>query len=293
MDSTQSDLPVVDIKNNIVSLKGGDFALILQTSAVNFGLLSENEQIAIIAGFAGFLNSLSFPVQILVRSKRLDITSYLQKLNSAYSTQANPLLAQLIAKYKTFIEKIIRENEVLDKQFYVIVPLWYYELGALPASSEAQTKKALTTLIPRRDHIIRQLSMIGLQARQLNNEELVRLFYDIYNQPSFLENQTAQASAQTPVSPEKQAGPAPSAQPPPQFVPVQPQQPASPNANRGEPAPAPVQFKYPPNLPAPTQPGPMPTPVQTQPLDAPRRLVNPRTPFVVEELADEYGANQQ
>lgn len=259
MDSTQQDLPIADIKNDIVFLKSGDYALILQTSAVNFGLLSENEQISIIASFAGMLNSLSFPIQILIRSKRLDITTYLKKLDDSYYHQPNPLLAQLIAKYRSFIEKTIRENEVLDKQFYIVVPLWSYEIGVISINSPEQLKKVLNTLIPRRDHLIRQLSGIGLQAKQLKSEELVKLFYDIYNQQPSQPAQTKPLGRPQPATP-------------------QVNQPISPTQQTMA---APVNnFRYPPVLPE-------ASPISQLPTTATPRVVNPRAPFVVEELTDE------
>src|SRR5258708_26564968 len=108
MSTTQEDLPIKEIQNNLIVLKTGDFALVLKTSAVNFSLLSEQEQVAIIGSFAGMLNSLSFPIQILILSKRLDISSYLLMLTQAQQKQANPLLSEMIGGYHNFVETIIR-----------------------------------------------------------------------------------------------------------------------------------------------------------------------------------------
>lgn len=180
MASTADFLPIQDIKDNLALLKNGDIALVLETSAVNFGLLSANEQLAIISSFAGLLNSLNFSIQIVIRSKRLDISDYLKVLDSAYQRQTNPLLANMMIRYRKFIETIVRENEVLDKQFFVVISISYYELG-LTKSKEPDMKAAMSLLLPRRDHIIRQLSGIGLKSNQLNTKQLIQLFYDIYN----------------------------------------------------------------------------------------------------------------
>lgn len=180
MPTTADFLPIQDVKDNVVLLKNGDIALILETSAVNFGLLSANEQLAIISSFAGLLNSLNFSIQIVIRSKRLDITDYLKVLDGAYQRQTNPLLANMMIRYRKFIETTVRENEVLDKQFFVVVSISYYEMG-LTKSKEPDMKAAQTLLLPRRDHIIRQLSRIGLKANQLNTKQIIQLFYDIYN----------------------------------------------------------------------------------------------------------------
>ena len=192
--STQDHLPVQDIHDDVVILKDGSLAIVIQTSAVNFGLLSENEQLAIISAFAAMLNSLSFMIQIIIRSKRLDITSYLKQLDEAQARQRNQLLASMIGRYRAFIRNTIQENQVLDKQFYIVIPVSYLETGAISKSVHYDFKKALTVAIPRRDQIVRQLARIGLKATQLRTDELIKLFYDIYN-PSDLPPELHDAAA--------------------------------------------------------------------------------------------------
>src|SRR5438876_266701 len=125
-------------------------AIVLQTSAVNFDLLSETEQLAIIGSFAGLLNSLSFSIQIVIRSKRLDISNYLHLLKDAESKQKNPLLQVMMQHYRQFVTNIIRNNEVLDKQFYVVISVSALELGVVK-NVDKNFEKGLTLLMPRRD----------------------------------------------------------------------------------------------------------------------------------------------
>ncbi len=186
MNTTQKHLSIADITDNILLLRDGGGALVLQVSAVNFGLLSEREQIAIISSFAQMLNSLSFSIQILVFSERLNINSYLSLLDKAQSLQTNPLLSKLIVNYKQFVQSTIKENEVLDKKFYIVIPLYKIELG-LTTSKEVLQQKIKTVLLPRSDQIARQLARVGLKTTQLNTKELLELFYDIYN-GQFVEN---------------------------------------------------------------------------------------------------------
>lgn len=203
--STQSYLAIKDIKNNVLTLKDGSIAMVLTTSAVNFDLLSENEQLAIISSFAGLLNSLSFYIQVVIRSKRLDITSYLGLLDKALNKQNNPLLKEMMLRYRVFIENTIKENDVLDKQFYVVVQVSRLEAGIL--NDEEETfQKAMTILEPRRDHLIRQFERIGLRANQLTTVDLVKLFFDYYNQED---------SSQLPQLPQSPKTPQPPLTPPP------------------------------------------------------------------------------
>ncbi len=180
MSTTQQHLSIKDIQDDIILLKDGGGALVLQVSAVNFGLLSDREQIAIIASFAQMLNSLSYSIQIVIHSERLNISSYLSLLDKAQKIQTNSLLSKMIIQYKQFIQTTVKENDVLDKKFYVVIPLFKLELG-LSSSKETLEQKIKTVLLPRRDQIIRQLSRVGLRATQLSNESLLELFYNIYN----------------------------------------------------------------------------------------------------------------
>lgn len=180
MSTTQQHLSIADIRDDIVLLKDGGGALVLEVSAVNFGLLSDREQAAIIFSFAQMLNSLSFAIQIVVISERLDISSYLNLLDQAQKAQTNPLLSEMMTSYRQFIQTTIRENEVLDKKFYIAIPLSKLELGIIP-SKEALHQKVKTVLLPRRDQIARQLQRVGLKANQLTTEKLIDLFFNIYN----------------------------------------------------------------------------------------------------------------
>lgn len=200
--STQQILPIEDIKDDFVILKDGSVCLALETTALNFGLLSEAEQDATIYAYAALLNSLTFPIQILIQSQRKDISSYLDLLAGAEKAQKNPLLKNQISKYRQFVEETVKKNNVLAKRFFIIIPFSHLELGvkqalgstflprkvSLPFSKSYILEKAKIALHPKRDHLLRQLSRIGLVGRQLTTYELVALFYEIYN-PEAVENQ--------------------------------------------------------------------------------------------------------
>lgn len=191
--STQSFTEIVDIDRDLVLFTDGSVALVIATSAVNFGLLSEKEQDAIIYSYAGFLNSLSFPVQILIQTKHKDISAYLRLLEDQESRQKNPKLVKSIHSYRLFVASMVKEKEVLDKKFYIVLPFSSLELGVsstilfgpkksgLPFDKDYIFDHALTYLVPKRDHIVRLLARVGLHATQLNNEGLVRLFFGMYN----------------------------------------------------------------------------------------------------------------
>ncbi len=162
-------------------------------SAVNFGLLSEKEHEAIIYAYAGILNSLSFPIQILIRSKHKDITAYLTLLEDKEKEQKNPKLANSIHGYRAFIESTVKEKEVLDKKFYIIIPFSNLELGpstsvlfsskksGLPYAKSYIVERALIGLLPKRDHIQRLLGRLGLHSSHLTSDQLIQLFFSLYN----------------------------------------------------------------------------------------------------------------
>jgi hypothetical protein len=191
--STQDHLEVKDIIDDIVVTATGSVALILQTTAVNFDLLSEYEQDNKIVSFAGLLNSLNFPIQILIKTNRIDITSYVNYLKSQTERAMSPGLKKQLQIYTQFIQNLIVQNDVLDKKFYIVI---YYNpvasitsAGVLKQDSgtrstvevEKLAERGKIFLYPKRDHILKQLGRMGLTGHQLTNPELMELFYNIYN----------------------------------------------------------------------------------------------------------------
>src|SRR3989344_7237600 len=188
--STQEHLDVEDIIDDLVILKTGWVALVMTTTAVNFDLLSEAEQDATIYAYGAFLNSLSFPVQTLIRNKKADITSYFHTLEEAEASQPNPDLKRQIQKYEDFLQSIVQQKTVLDKKFYLIVnysPIEGGMKGAIKGTGTNNKSKvhlieaAKAALAPKRDHVIKQTARLGLVTRQMITQELIELFYDIYN----------------------------------------------------------------------------------------------------------------
>ncbi len=193
--STQEHLDIYTIKDHLVFCKDGSVALVLQTTAINFGLLSDEEQDATIYAYAALINSLSFPIQILIRSQRKDVSEYIELLDQRMQEVQSQKVKETIIKYRQFIKSLVKENRVLEKRFYVIVPFTTVELGITASAFNPFAKipqkppfdlsyiseKAMLTLYPKRDHLIRQFARIGLKARQMTTPELISFFYNIYN----------------------------------------------------------------------------------------------------------------
>lgn len=191
--STQSFTEIEDIQNNIVIFTDGSACMVISVAAVNFSLLSEKEQEAMIYSYAGLLNSLSFPIQIVIRSEHKDVSAYLHLLSERETHQKNPKLAKSIHDYRMFVSTMVKEKNVLDKKFYVVIPFSSLEIGTsasvlfgnkrrgLPMPKETILERAITILTPKKDHLIRLLNRVGLRASFLDNEQLIKLFFTIYN----------------------------------------------------------------------------------------------------------------
>lgn len=205
--TTQDHLDIEDIRDNLVILKSGNVSAIISTTAVNFALLSEIEQDALIAAFSMLLNSITYPIQIVIRSKRVDISNYLTKISKTENELTEPLLKKQAQAYRKFVQEIIKINEVLDKKFYVVIPSGgeqYQELGSSPfdwigrlfgshkkrvaIDVDQALKRAKTELDPKIDHVIGEFSRLGIKAKQLTTQEIVELYFEIYN-PSSAEAQ--------------------------------------------------------------------------------------------------------
>ncbi len=192
--TSQDHLPIADITNDVLVYKDGGAALVMESTSLNFGLLSEKEQAAVIAAYAAMINSLSFSVQIVVRTQRKDISSYISYLDEQAKKITHPLLAKLMQEYRSFITESVKKKNVLGKRFFVILYLSPLELGVAKSVSSITkrggplsftksylVKKTKITLYPRRDHLIRQAGRLGIKFRQLTTAELVDLFYTVYN----------------------------------------------------------------------------------------------------------------
>ena len=194
VSTSQEHLPIADITNDVLLYKDGGSALVMESTSLNFGLLSEKEQAAVIAAYAAMINSLSFSIQIVVRTQRKDISSYISYLDEEAKKITHPLLTRLMQEYRSFITESVKKKKVLGKRFYVVLYLSPLELGVaksiasitkrggpLPFAKSYLIKKTKITLYPRRDHLIRQAGRLGIKFRQLTTAELIDLFYVVYN----------------------------------------------------------------------------------------------------------------
>lgn len=187
--STQSFIEIEEIKDDIVLMKDFSASCVIEVGAVNFWLLSSEEQTSMIYAYAGLLNSLSFPVQILIISKKMDVSMYLDYLDGKINSQSNELLKSRLLSYKGFITNVVKKNVVLEKRFFFIIPFSPLELGISGANPGSLNKeyvisRAKTSLYPKRDHLLRLLAKIGLQAGVLQSQSLVELYYNLYNPSS-------------------------------------------------------------------------------------------------------------
>ncbi|HPO05704.1 MAG TPA: hypothetical protein PLQ36_01200 [Candidatus Gracilibacteria bacterium] len=196
---TQIFLPISEIRDSTVVLKTGGLRAILQVSAVNFNLKSEEEQNALIYAFQSFLNLLDFPIQILVRSKKLDVDYYIESFGNIAKNQDNQLLKKLTLEYIDYIKKLVEYADIMEKKFYVVIPydpirsrnrgmfaIFWDNLHPRDEVSQIRQrhfefdslKKGLNNRI---DTIRTGLENCSLKVEQLNTPKLVELYYQSFN----------------------------------------------------------------------------------------------------------------
>lgn len=200
MDSTQQFLEVKDIKDGVLVLKNNDMRGVLMVSSLNFVLKSDEEQNAIIYAFQSFLNSLDFSCQIIVQSRNINITPYLDTIKNLEEQQANELLKTQTASYIEFIKELVKGEEVMTKNFYVVVPYAVTEaLGtgamfskfnlfnsfkskaSIAKSREEDFEKQKNQLWQRMEFLAFGLRRCGLEVIPLTSPELVELFWAIHH----------------------------------------------------------------------------------------------------------------
>lgn len=199
----QRYVDIAEIRDDTVVLKDGTVRAVLAVSSINFSLKSEEEQEAIISAYVGFLNSLEFPVQIVIQSRRLNIEDYLNRLSESQRTQTNELLRAQIADYRQFVSELISLGQIMSKRFFVVVP--YDPLtnkrkgffsrvqevlspGAAVRLKESRFQERRKSLISRVDAVVSNLSSMSLAATMLDTQSLIELYYSAYN-PDLYETQ--------------------------------------------------------------------------------------------------------
>ncbi|MCR4276814.1 MAG: hypothetical protein NUV87_01650 [Candidatus Roizmanbacteria bacterium] len=184
--STQSFIEIEEIKDDIVLMKDFSAAAVIEVGAVNFWLLSTEEQSSMIYAYSELLNSLSFPVQILILSKKIDVSTYLDYLEDKINKQSVDILKKRMIAYREFIKSVIKINTVLEKRFFFVVPFSPLEMGVSGANPGSLNKeyvftRAKTALYPKRDNLLRLITKIGLRGSILQRQELTELYYNLYN----------------------------------------------------------------------------------------------------------------
>ncbi len=192
--STQEFVPIERVRDGIVILKTGELRAILLTNSLNLGLKSEDEQQAVLSQFQNFLNSLDFPVEIFVQSRKLNIKPYMDLLKERSGEVKEDLLKIQIHEYMGFIAKFTEESNIMTKHFFVTVPYFnqsaqgtspssLLSLGGNSSSKNIETgfEAARIQLEQRTATVLQGLSRFGLRAQRLGTEEVVELFYKLFN----------------------------------------------------------------------------------------------------------------
>lgn len=199
-NTTQKSLLISEIRDGIVIMKDGSLRSVVMCQSINFDLMSPQEREGVEYSYQQFLNSLNFPIQIYIRSKHIDLDDYIKKLEQTRQNQDNILLGLLMEDYIAYIRYLIENVNIMDKQFYVIVPYYPSGLseglasGAQKFSELFKPKQKDVVTIDEvnfrkyKDELTRQvrtvasgLTQMGIQAVPLNTQELIELYYNVYN----------------------------------------------------------------------------------------------------------------
>lgn len=200
-NSTQSTLQLSEIRDSMVIMIDGSFRAVIACKSINFDLMSEREREGVEYSYQNFLNSLNFPIQILIRSQRVDIGPYIEKLVNIRRSQDNMLLGVLMDDYINFIDALSEEANIMEKSFYIVIPFFpkgdaanfveqgkgfFGKLFARPQNTvthidKATYQKAQDEIKNRVDSVMAGLFQIGVQSVQLDTKSLGELYYNYYN----------------------------------------------------------------------------------------------------------------
>lgn len=203
-NSTQNTMQIAEVRDGIVIMNDGSFRAVVMVKSINFDLMSQAEQEAVEFSYQGFLNSLTFPIQIFLHSQKVDLKPYIDRLDKIRQEHDNMLLSMLMGEYLDFIQNLSMNANIMDKLFYVVIPYFPVEdikksitqsknflTGLIEIFSpsrenkvvinESDLDKAKTELRNRVQSVLGGLLQCGLEALPLDTQELIELYYDVYN----------------------------------------------------------------------------------------------------------------
>lgn len=202
-NSTQNMLQIAEIRDGIVIMNDGSFRSVVMVNSINFDLMSRAEQEAVEFNYQNFLNSLYFEIQIFIRSQKVDMGPYIEKLDKVRTEHDNMLLALLMDDYINYIEMLSQQTNIMDKKFYIVIPFFPHPdiqktftqsknfLSGLTALfnkkedhiviNEEDLEKAKSELRNRVQTVLDGLMQCSIQSLPLDTQELIELFYDTYN----------------------------------------------------------------------------------------------------------------
>lgn len=206
---TERFLDIAEIRDDLVLLKDGTVRGVLLVASINFALKSSDEQEAIIQAYTMFLNSLEYPLQIVIQSRRMNIDSYMNRLREQERKIDNDLLRAQISEYRAFVLELVEMGQIMQKMFYVVVPydpltnkkknFWTrFSESLSPAASAKLNRKQLMDRVEqlaRRVELIQgQLNSMGLASARLDTQGLIELYYNVYNPDLFETEKLTQAA---------------------------------------------------------------------------------------------------
>lgn len=204
-NSTQNALQISEIRDGVVIMNDGTFRAVVMCKSINFDLMSPQEREAVEFSYQGFLNSLYFPIQIFIRSQKVDLRPYLERMNKIRTEQENMLLGLLMEDYIAFLSDIAHQTNIMDKRFYMVIKYpdtdqdirkalkqstgFFTGMGELLSPSkpskvvinEKTLETGKTELRNRVQAVMQGLAQSGIQSLPLDTEELIELYYDAYN----------------------------------------------------------------------------------------------------------------
>lgn len=201
--ASQDFVAIEKIERGVVHLKKGGVLRVVMVSGINFDLKSEDEQSLILSSFQNFLNTLDFGAQFFVHSRKVNIKKYLEHMRERQGEETNELLKIQIEEYISFIEQFVEENQIINKSFFLVVP--HHKMISMDPTAgimklfgkknagepeKLSQEETLQQLAQRVDQVVLGLEQMGLRAIPLEDEELIELYYNLYN-PQLIERKDA------------------------------------------------------------------------------------------------------
>lgn len=151
---------------------------VIKIEPINYYLKSNLEKEAVLNSYKVFLKTCDFDIQILVQSRKENLSKHISNIQKSISGESNPKILEIAENYINYIQKKNFENRASSKNFYIIVKE--------SLENNISDEVAIVNLNEKVFKIKESLSKVGNKVKPIQEKaEIKKILASFYNQRMF------------------------------------------------------------------------------------------------------------